>query len=81
MDGLQAEHMLKKAGYVYNYEREMYLNRNARKAFSINFIEEKPENEIVRALNETATSAGWRFYFTTGAPSPSMQQELEKVLR
>lgn len=70
--------LLKDAEYVYNYEREMYVNRKARKAFSVDFLEDQSEKAVQAALKEPAPTSGWRFYFNE-APSAWVQQELEKA--
>jgi hypothetical protein len=71
--------ILREANYVYNFDREMYFNRDSRKVFSAEFIADRPEDEIVRSILEPETGDGWRFY--SNAPLPeSVKQELESVL-
>ena len=34
------------AGYAYSFDRMIYLNRDARKAFSVEFVEDHSEGEL-----------------------------------
>jgi hypothetical protein len=67
------------AGYRYDRERELYVNRKTRTAFSIDFVEETDEQEIERRLLLPAAVDGWRFHFVNG-PSVAVRKELELLL-
>jgi hypothetical protein len=71
--------VLREANYAYNFDREIYFNRAARKAFSVPFIDDNPEEVLARCINEGETGNGWRFYFNS-EPSESVKTELESVL-
>lgn len=71
--------VLKDANYWYNFDRDIFYNRKARKAFSLEFVEDKPEEEIRRLINESTDAAGWTFYFNS-PPSEGVKRELERVL-
>ncbi len=71
--------ILREANYVYNFDREMYFNRDARKVFSAEFIADRPEDEIARRINEPEIGDGWKFYSNYPLPD-SVRQELESVL-
>jgi hypothetical protein len=75
----QKTQLLKRAGYTYDVEREIYRNRKARKAFSIDFIEENDVKNIERCLAENSPQTGWHFYFTE-EPSPTVRRKLESLL-
>ncbi len=45
-------HLLDSAGYAYNFDRMMYINRHAKKAFSIEYIDDHPESVIVTRIHE-----------------------------
>jgi hypothetical protein len=81
--GLQADirktQLLREAGYRYNPERELYVNRNAKIAFSMDFIEKSDEQEIRRRISEAPPSHGWQFHFLNG-PSPAVRKVLERML-
>jgi hypothetical protein len=71
--------VLKEASYWYNFDRDIFYNRKAKKAFSLEFVDDKPEEEIRRRINETTDGVGWTFYFNS-PPSDGVKRELEKVL-
>jgi hypothetical protein len=73
------EQILKGAGYVYNFDRALYLNRRAKKAFSVEFVEDRPLEELERRIAEGTTGTAWRFFFTK-EPSATVQKELSSVL-
>lgn len=71
--------ILWEADYRYNFDRDLYVNRAAKKAFSIEFVDDKPEEEIRRHIAEHTNDNHWTFYFNI-PPSAGVIQELEKVL-
>ena len=71
--------LLRQAGYAYNFDRMVYFNRKAKKAFSVEFVEDSGEDELEGLIRERATPNGWRFYFNS-EPSESVKRELERAL-
>jgi len=71
--------ILKDAGYVYNFDRLAYVNRQTKKAFSIEFVEDNSEEEIKKRISEPTPSGKWRFNFNS-EPSDAVKRELESVL-
>jgi len=71
--------LLRQAGYDYNFERMVYFNRQAKKAFSIEFVDDHDESELATRITEDAGRSGWRFYFNS-PPSDTVKQELERTL-
>ena len=72
--------ILEAAGYHYNFERELYISRPERKAFSVEFIEDSTEERLRAALATPAALPGdWDFKFNT-APSPSVKRQLVAIL-
>jgi ATP-dependent RNA circularization protein (DNA/RNA ligase family) len=67
------------ADYRYNFDRDLFVNRKARKAFSLEFVDDKDENEIRQRIGESTGDAGWTFYFNF-PPSEGVKRELERVL-
>jgi hypothetical protein len=72
------DQILEESGFVYNCDRAVYVNRHARKAFSIEFIEDHTDEQIKARIDEH-TGNGWKFYFNSD-PSPSVRCELERIL-
>jgi hypothetical protein len=73
------EQLLKEAGYSFNLDRELYVNRRHRKVFSIDFIEEKDPDEIINKIHEATPGSEWTFIFTD-EPSASVKRELARML-
>jgi len=71
--------ILRDADYRYDFDRAMYVNRAAKKAFSLEFIDDHTEEDLVSHIRENSSGNGWRFYFNV-SPSESEQRELERVL-
>lgn len=67
------------ADYRYNFDRDLYVNRAVKKAFSVEFVADKSEEEIRRRIEECTNGNGWTFYFNS-APSESAKRVLESVL-
>ena len=76
---MKKKDILFEADYRYNFDRDLYVNRSIKKAFSIEFVDDKPEEEIRRRIGESTSSAGWTFYFNSD-PSEGVKRELERVL-
>ncbi len=68
--------MLFAANYRYNFDRDLYVNPQKKKAFSIEFIGDNRQEEIARLLEEDTNGTGWTFYFNQ-APSEGVKRELE----
>ena len=72
--------ILDEAGYAYSIDRGAYLNKDARKIFSIEFVQDHSEGELAARINEPGAPAGeWRFYFNA-EPSEGVKRELLSVL-
>ncbi len=71
--------ILREAKYRYDFDRDLFVNRDARKIFSVEFVDDHPEDEIVRHIRENTNGNGWTFYFNL-PPSDSVKQELERIL-
>ena len=72
------DQILEDAGYRYSFDRAVSVNRHARKAFSIEFVEDHTDEQIKARIDEH-TGNGWKFYFNSD-PSDSVKCELERVL-
>ena len=71
--------LLREAGYAYNFDRMLYFNRQAKKAFSAEFVNDNDESELERRIREDGSGNGWRFYSNSRLPD-AVRRELEKVL-
>lgn len=71
--------ILREADYRYNFDRDIYFNRTVKKAFSLEFVDDTPEEELVRRIRERTSSNRWTFYFHS-TPSEGVKRELERVL-
>lgn len=72
-------HILDNAGFAYNFDRMMYINRQAKKAFSLEFVEDHLESEIVSRIRTVNVGGEWCFY-TNQPLSEGVQRELRRVL-
>jgi hypothetical protein len=73
--------ILDQAGYHYSFDRMIYVNRDARKAFSIEWVQDHDEADLEAHINDPAPPDGdWRFYFNS-PPSEAVRRELSAVLR
>jgi hypothetical protein len=71
--------ILLEANFRYNFDRDLWVNRKEKKAFSIEFVDDHPEEEIVERIGENTANNGWTFYFNL-PPSEGVKHELERVL-
>jgi hypothetical protein len=72
--------LLEDAGYFYSIDRSIYINRNARKAFSVPFIQDNSEAQLEVCINEPGLPDGeWRFYFNS-EPSAAVKRDLTAIL-
>ena len=72
-------YLLDDAGYRYNFDRMMYINPKAKKAFSFEFVDDHGEDVIERSIREANDANEWRFYFNAQPPE-GVKRELERVL-
>ncbi len=73
------QHLLDSAGYIYNFDRQVYFNRLAKKIFSVDFIEDHDETVLEQSIREDTNSQEWRFYFNV-PPSESVKQQVTGAL-
>lgn len=68
--------ILEGAGYRYSFDREVYFNRQAKKAFSVEFVEDRSEDEIEQLIRDNAPSTNWRFFLSSRLPRRSSESSL-----
>ena len=71
--------ILEDAGYFYNFDREAYVNRKAKKVFSVQFVEDNTDEVLRNRIREDTQESGWRYY-SNSEPSEAVKRELESVL-
>jgi len=71
--------IMKDAKYQFNYDRALYVNRDAKKAFSLEFIDDTPEEELTKRVHESTDVSEWTFYFNS-IPTEGVKRELERIL-
>lgn len=71
--------ILKEANYWYHFDRDIFYNRDQKKAFSLEFVDDNDEAEIRRRIDAITRENGWTFYFNS-EPSEGVKRELERVL-
>jgi len=71
--------ILRQANYRYNFDRDVYFNQAEKKAFSLEFVDDHPEEEITRKIEENTDGQSWKFYFNS-EPSDGVKRVLESVL-
>ena len=73
------EPILKAAKYVYNFDRMAYYNRTAKKAFSVEWVDDHTEDELRRALAEPNDSGEWRLYAEPRPPQRVINEFLAEI--
>jgi len=71
--------ILRAANYTYNFDHELYFNRDAKKAFSLPFLDDHAEDEVLHSVDECTDGSVWKFYFNV-PPSERVKRQLESVL-
>ena len=67
------------AGYAYSFDRQVYMNRKTKKAFSVEFVQDHSEDRIRKYIRKHTEGPEWQFYFNS-EPSEAVKHELECVL-
>jgi hypothetical protein len=67
------------ADYRYNFDRDLYVNRKARKAFSLEFVDDHREEDVRQGIEELTDGNAWKFYFSL-PPSDGVRRLLEHDL-
>ena len=68
------ENLLRQAGFRYNFDRMSYVNRAAKKVFSVEYVEDKSEDLLMEKIRERNDSGEWQFYFNE-TPSPGVKRD------
>jgi hypothetical protein len=76
---MKKSEMLFAANYRYNFDRDLYVNRDAKKAFSLEFVDDKTEEVVRMGIEEATDGREWKFYFNL-PPSDGVRLQLERDL-
>lgn len=66
--------ILEDAGYAYSFDRLSYINRDVRKVFSVEFVQDHSEAELKARIKEPTPPGEWSFYFNL-PPSDGVKRE------
>ena len=67
--------ILEDAGYRYHFDRMIYLNRAAKKIFSVESVDDHREEWLAARIAEPPEGNEWRFYFNS-PPSEYVKNQL-----
>ena len=65
------------ANYRYDFDRDLYVNPEAKKAFSLEFVDDHTPEEVLRGIEEPTDHNTWIFYFNI-RPSDGVRRLLEQ---
>jgi hypothetical protein len=71
--------MLDESGYSYTFDRQLYINRKTKKAFSVEYVQDHSEDQLLKRIEEDPSGPEWQFYFNL-EPSEAVKRELECAL-
>jgi hypothetical protein len=74
-DLTEKEELLENSGYRYHFDRMIYFNRAARRAFSLEFVEDHSRQELQKLLDEIPATNDWVFHFNE-LPSDRVKRDL-----
>jgi len=73
------QQILDDAGFSYNFDRKIYLNRKTKKIFSVEFVQDNDEKTLEDRIREHTDGKKWRFYFNK-MPPETVRRQIEAVL-
>lgn len=73
------ELILKTARYVYNFDRMAYYNRATRKAFTVEWVDDKDADDLRHALAEPNDSDSWKVYAEPLPPQSVINEFLAEI--
>ena len=75
----EKKEILEDSNYQYHFRRMIYFNRDTKKIFSFEAIEDNDPSWLINAIKEVSDLNEWRFYFN-GDPSDDIKKEIIKEL-
>ena len=76
----QKKELLEKANYRYHFSRDIYFNRDDKKIFSLEAIEDHDPSWLDDKIKAKPDSDKWCFFFNTD-PSDTIKQKILKELQ
>lgn len=76
----QKKEILEKANYRYHFSRDIYFNRDDKKIFSLEAIEDKDPSWLINRINSKSDNDEWCFFFNAD-PSGKIKKEILQELR
>ena len=73
------QQILDEAGFSYDFDRKIYLNRKTKKIFSVEFVEDNDEKVLEQYIRKDTGGKRWQFYFNDDPPE-AVKREIEAVL-
>ncbi len=70
-DSTDKEELLESSGYRYHFERMMYVNKTARRAFSVEFVDDKSQQDIQELIDDLPATNDWVFQLQSAAIRPA----------
>ena len=70
---------LSAAGYRQLFERDVYFNRETRKIFSLEAVEDHDDEWLRERMIEPNVAGGWRFYFNDPVPEELRGEILREI--
>ena len=75
----EKKEILEKANYQYHFSRMIYFNRETKKIFSYEAIEDNDPDWLEQTINEDHDLNEWHFYFNE-EPSGEIKSDILKEL-
>lgn len=76
---LEKKKILESTGFSYHFDREIYFNRETKKVFSVEAIEDNDPEWLNQKINEENNRGEWLFYFNDPA-SDAVKEEIRELL-
>ena len=73
----EKKEILERGNYKYHFSREIYFNRDSKKIFSLEAIEDNPSDWLREKINKAKTNDEWEFNFNA-TPSETIRKEILK---
>lgn len=68
--------LFEREGYVYSFDRHMYIHKGKKKAFSMECVEDRSLAELHLRITEPPSAEGdWQLYFSDENPPSELLQE------
>jgi len=72
------DQLLEREGYIYSFDRHMYVHKPKKKAFSMECVEDRSLAELIERIAEPPSVVGvWQLYFSDeNPPSQSLKEDI-----